>query len=207
MKELNEIDFACPNCKREYTILTFNRTPFCGEGVCCKCCKKQGLQPIECEMDQLELERFAQGKRLNNNDLKGLLMEMAVSNALYSLKIPHKHNPFNNTFPCYQNKNPDIIVGDLNLVIECKNLSQKQISDRFSEVWLDENIIKRPYFKNDKYKIEFFSYKPRYSLIAYLNKYGWRVYSLNNQILTLEQMKKSIGKIRQRFYWLTKKNQ
>lgn len=207
MKELNEIDFTCPNCKKEYTVITFNDWLFCGKGVCCKCCEKQGLQSIDCEMAQLELERLAQGKRLNNNDLKGLLMEMAVSNALNSLKIPHKHNPFDNTFPCYQNKNPDITIEDLNLVIECKNLSQRQINERLSEAWLDENIVKRPYFKNYKYKIAFFSYKPRHSLIAYLNKYGWRVYSLDNQILTVKQMKKSIGKMRQRFYWLTKKKQ
>jgi hypothetical protein len=206
MKELNEIDFACPDCKREFLVYTDSNSAFCGKGVCCKCCKRIELQPKECEMEQLALERFAQGKDiLNNNDLKGLLMEMAVSNALNSLKILHKHNPFDNTFPCYQNKNPDIIIEDLNLVIECKNLSQKQISDRLSEAWLDENIIKRPYFKNFKYKIAFFSYKPRRSLIAYLNKYGWRVYSLDNQILTTKQMKKSIGKMRQRFYWLTKK--
>jgi hypothetical protein len=207
MKEINEIDFTCPNCKKEYTVITFSKLPFCGKGVCCKCCKKQGLQPIECEIDQLELERFAQGKRLSKNDVKGLLMEMAVSESLDALKIPHKHNPFNNTYPNYQNECPDITVENLNLVIECKNLSKKQIEERLSEAWLDENIIKRPYFKNYKCKIAFFSYKPRNSNISYLNKYGWRVYSLDNQILTAKQTKKSMGKMKQRFYWLTKKKQ
>lgn len=206
MKEIKQIDFTCPDCGKEYTVITFGELPFCGKGICCKCCKKQSLQSLECEMSQLELERFAQGKRLNQNDLKGFLMEQAVSNALDALKIKHKPNPFDNTFPCYQNKNPDITIEDLNLVIECKNLSQKQISERLSEAWLDKNIVKRPYFAKYRRKIAFFSYKPRQSLVQYLNAHGWRVYSLGEQILTVEQQKRAIGKIRQRFYWLKKLN-
>jgi hypothetical protein len=155
-------------------------------------------------MTKLEFERFAQGKRLSKNDLKGLLMEMAVSESLDALKIPHKHNPFNNAYPNYQNECPDIVIEDLNLVIECKNLSQKQIDDRLSEAWLEENITGRPYFKNYKRKVAFFSYKPRQSRVEYLNKHGWRVYSLGTQILTAKQMKESMGKMKQRFYWLKK---
>jgi len=34
--------------------------------------------------------------------------------------------------------------------------------------------------------------------------YGWRVYGLGEQILTVEQQKKATEKIRQRFYWLKK---
>jgi len=67
-------------------------------------------------MVHLELERFVQGKRLNKNDLKGLLMEMAVSNALCDLGIPHEHNPFNNTYPNFQNTRPDIVIEKLNAV-------------------------------------------------------------------------------------------
>jgi hypothetical protein len=157
------------------------------------------------EMEQLTQERFAQGKdRLNKNHMKGLLMEKAVSDALCVLGIPHDHIPFDNTYPCYQNKRPDIIVDKLNMTIECKNLSQKQIEDSLSEEWLDKNIVKRPYFKNYNRKIAFFSYKPRQPCIEYLNRHGWRVYSLGTQILTAKQMKKSIGRIKQRFYWLKK---
>jgi hypothetical protein len=205
MKEINEIDFKCPDCGKEYIVSTPSEEIFCGNDVCCACCKKQGLQSEECKMFQLENEREANGTTLSRDDMKGLLMEKAVSDALTSLKVPHTHNPFNNTYPCYQNKKPDIIIEKLSLAIECKNLNQVQVEQRLSNAWLDENIIKRSYFKNYKRKIAFFSYKPQHSHIAYLNKYGWRVYSLGNQILTAEQMKKSIGKMKQRFYWLTKK--
>jgi hypothetical protein len=205
MNNIREMVFTCPNCGREYNVITFNDSPFCGKGVCCSCCKRQGLQSKNCEMEQLTLERFAQGKdRLNKNHLKGLLMEKAVSDALYELGILHDHIPFDNIYPCYQNKRPDIIVDRLNMTIECKNLSQKQIEGSLSEEWLDKNITKRPYFKNYKRKIAFFSYRPKQSSVEYLNKHGWRVYSLGTQILTVKQMKKSIGKIKQRFYWLKK---
>lgn len=204
MKEINQIDCACPDCGKKYIVLTPSEQIFCGKGICCSCCKKQGLQSEECKMFQLELEREANGTVLSRDDMKGLLMEKAVSDALTSLKIPHTHNPFNNTYPCYQNKRPDIIIEKLSLAIECKNLSQIQVDQRLSNAWLDENIIGRPYFKNYKLKIAFFSYKPRQSSVAYLNKHGWRAYSLGTQILTAEQMKKSLGKMKQRFYWLKK---
>ncbi|MCW4045599.1 MAG: hypothetical protein NWE94_08805 [Candidatus Bathyarchaeota archaeon] len=202
MKEIKQIDFTCPNCEKEYIVLTPIEEIFCGKGVCCSCCKKQGLQSDECKMFQLELKRESNGTFLSRDDIKGLLMEKAVSDALTSLKIPHTHNPFNNTYPCYQNKRPDIIIEKLNLAIECKNLNQIQIEQSLSNAWLDENIISRPYFKNYKRKIAFFSYKPRQSSIKYLNTHGWRIYSLGTQILTVKQMRKSMGKMKQRFYWL-----
>jgi hypothetical protein len=90
------------------------------------------------------------------------------------------------------------------MVIECKNLSQKTVEQTISKEWLDENIVKRPYFKNYKHKIAFFSYKPSQSSVEYLNMHGWRIYSLGTQILTVKQMRKSIGKMKQRFYWLKK---
>lgn len=204
---MNEIDITCPSCGKEYLVYTDSNLAFCGKGVCCTCCKRQGLQSKDCEMGQLALERFAQGKdRLNKNHLKGLLMEKAVSDALQVLGIPHDHNPFDNTYPCYQNTRPDFVIGKINLTIECKNLSQKTIEKTLSKQWLNENIIMRPYFKNYKYKIAFFSYKPRKPSVQYLNTHGWRVYGLGTQVLTVKQMKKSIGKIKQRLYWLKKQN-
>ena len=155
-------------------------------------------------MFHLENKREANGTVLSRDDMKGLLMEKAVSDSLTSLKIPHTHNPFSNTYPCYQNKRPDITVEKLNLAIECKNLNQVQVEQRLSNAWLDENIIDRPYFKNYKLKIAFFSYKPRQSSIDYLKKHDWRTYSLGTQILTTKEMKKSMGKMKQRFYWLKK---
>ena len=136
MNKLNEIDFTCPNCRKEYHVLTTGEEVFCGKGICCSCCKKQGFQNEECKMFKLWLERETNGAELSKDDIKGLLMEKAVSDVLTSLKIPHNHNPFDNTYPCYQNKRPDIIVEKLGLVIECKNLSQIQAEQRLSNAWL-----------------------------------------------------------------------
>jgi hypothetical protein len=207
MKELNEIDFTCPNCLKEYHVSTPSEEIFCGKGICCSCCKKQGLQYEECKMFHLGLEREANGTLLSRDDMKGLLLEKAVSDVLASLKIPHYHNPFDNTYPCYQNKTPDIIVEKLSLVIECKNLCQIQVEQRLSNIWLDTNIIKRPYFEKYERKIVMFSYKPRKPHVSYLKSNGWKVYNLGTQINTTKQMKESIGKIKQRFYWLTKEKQ
>jgi hypothetical protein len=116
----------------------------------------------------------------------------------------HNHNPFNNTYPCYQNKRPDITIDKLDTVIECKNLNKKQVDHTLSEDWLDKNIIKRRYPLNYKHKIAVFSFKPRTHLVQYLNKYGWKVYSLGYQILTSKQAQKSKGALIKKFYWLRK---
>ena len=162
------------------------------------------MQSKECEIAQLEFERFAQGKSLNENDIKGLLMEKAVSDALSVMKIPHDHIPFDNTYPCYQNKRPDIVIEKLRTVVECKNLSEKQVKYTLSQEWLDKNIVKRPYFAKYRWKIAFFSYRPRQSSADYLHMYGWRIYALGSQITTFKQEKKAVGKVKQKFFWLTK---
>jgi len=154
-------------------------------------------------MAQLELKRFSEGRQLNKNDVKGLLLEKAVSDSLNVLKIPHKHNPFNNTYPCYQTKSPDIAIGKLNTVIECKNLSKKQV-DHLTPKWLDKHIIKRPNVAKYNRKLALFSHKPRQSLVRHLNKHGWRVYGLGTQILTFKLERKAIGKLIKKFYWLKK---
>ena len=197
-------DYKCIACEREFTRIVFGDVPICDNGLCCKCCKKQRLQPIECEMAQLEMKRFAEGKQLNENDIKGLLLEKAVSDTLHSLSIPHNHNPFDNTYPCYQNKRPDITIPKIDVVIECKNLSKKQVDHTVSEQWLDENIIKRRYPLKYKHKIVLFSFKPRKPLKEYLNRHGWKTYGLGEQILSLKQERKTIGKIKRRLYWLKK---
>ena len=195
--------YKCSRCGQEKIRISFYDEKLCKKGICCKCCKKQALQPIECEIAQLELERFSAGKQLNKNDVKGLLLEKAVSDTLYILKIPHNHNPFNNTYPCYQTKSPDITIEKLNTVIECKNLSKKQV-DHLTTKWLDKHVIKRPNVAKYNRKLALFSYRPRQSLARHLNKYGWRVYSLGTQILTFKQERKAVGKLKQRLYWLKK---
>ena len=198
------IDFKCNSCGTEQMRVTFTDETDCHVSVCCSCCKKQHLQPLWCEMSQLEMKRFAMGKELNEDDVKGLLLEKAVSDVLYALKVPHNHNPFNNTYPCYQNKRPDITIESLSTVVECKNLSKSQIDHRLSEYWLDKNVTKRHYPLNYRWKIVVFSYKPRKHLREYLNMYGWRVYSLGEQILSYKQERKTVGKLVKRFYWLGK---
>ena len=199
------IDYTCKNCGIENERIIFNDS-VCPQGLCCVCCKRQQLQPLECEMAQLEFARSAEGKKLSENDVKGFLMEKAVSDALFSLKIPHDHNPFDNTYPCYQNKRPDIVIEKLKMVIECKNLSKKQVDHSLSQDWLDKNIVKRPYFAKYRRKIVLLSFKPLKPSLAYLHKHGWKVYSLGTQILTPEHQKKAIGRMKQRFYWLKKEH-
>ena len=162
------------------------------------------MQSIECEMAQLELKRFAEGKELNKNDIKGLLLEKALSDTLYSLGIPHNHNPFDNTYPCYQNKRPDITIPKIDVVIECKNLSKKQVDHTVSDEWLDKNVIKRRYPLKHRRKIVLFSFKPRKRFRNYLNRRGWKVYNLGEQVLNIKQEHVAIGKLRRRFYWLKK---
>lgn len=201
---MNIIDYKCTECGKECTRITFDGGSVCRIGICCKCCKKQGVQPLECKMSQLELKRLASGKRLNKNEIKGLLLERSVSTALHSLKIPHTPNPFNNTYPCYQNKRPDITIPKIDVVIECKNLSKKQVDHTVSEPWLDKNVIKRRYSLKYRHKIVLFSFKPRKSLCLYLNKHGWKVHGLGTQILTPAQERKAKGKLIRNFYWLKK---
>jgi hypothetical protein len=201
--KMSSIDYRCRVCGHRIMSLVFKDEKPCYEETCCKCCKKQGLQSPECKMAMLEFDRFANGVQLSSNDIKGLLLEKAVHDALRILKIPHNHNPLNNTYPCYQNKAPDVIIKDLDTIIECKNLNKKQV-DHLTEKWLDKHIIKRDYASGYGRKLALFSYKPRSSLIKHLNKHCWKVYSLEQQILTYRQEQKAIGNLIRTFYWLNK---
>lgn len=197
------VEYSCESCGKDSIRVIFGKG--CKIHSCCICCRKQGLQPRDCKIDQLEFERFSQGKRLTKNDVKGLLLEKAVSDTLNDLGVPHQHNPFNNTYPCFQVEQPDVTIDKPSLLIECKNLSEKQMS-YLSTQWLDENIIKRPKVKEYRRKIVFFSFKPRKNLTQYLNRRGWRVYGFGKQILTGKDAKKSKGKIKQRCYWIKKQH-
>jgi hypothetical protein len=152
-------------------------------------------------MARLEWERYTQGKQLNQNDVKGLLMEKAISRALNIMGVRHKHNPFNNTYPCYQNQRPDIVVQKLDTVIECKNLNKKQV-DHLTRAWIDKHVIDRPYNKGYKHKLVLFSFKPRKRLIKHLYTHGWKTYGLGTQILTPREERKAVGKLIRNFYWL-----
>jgi hypothetical protein len=183
--------------------MTFIDDTNCPKDTCCDCCKKQGLQTPMCKKDRLAFDRYIQKKNLNKNEIKGMLLEKALSNALEVLEIRHNHNPFDITYPCYQNKSPDIIIEKLKIVIECKNLSKKQV-DHLSKDWLDRNIIDRPYNKGYERMLVLFSYKPRLPLIRYLMEHCWKVYGLGTQILTPKEMQKAKGKLIRNFYWLRK---
>lgn len=204
-KSMKIISFTCQTCGQMETRLTFPDDPPCQnpKNMCCKCCEKQGLQPEQCKRFHLEVDRFIKGVQLSEDDFKGLLLEEALSDALKALQIPHKHNPFNNTYPCYQNKCPDIVIEKLKTVIECKNLNKKQV-DHLTIGWLDRNIIDRPHNRGYERKLVLFSYKPRLTLIRYLKNHGWKVYGLGTQILTARQERKAIGKLIRNFYWLKK---
>jgi hypothetical protein len=153
---------------------------------------------------QKELERLLQGKILSRNHKKGLLLEYAVSQTLDQLGIPNDPNPFDITYPCFQENRPDIIIGALNVVIECKNLNRLE-TRKLNRGWLDTNIIKRPQVASFEEKIAVFSYVPRQSTADYLETKGWRTYSVGSQILTLEQAKNSIPRLKQQLCWLREK--
>jgi hypothetical protein len=199
---MTTVTYKCKTCGQEKERLIFGDDTPCYADTCCECCKKQGLQSQDCEMALLELDKLANGTKLSDNDVKGILLEKPLSETLDALNILHEHNKYSNIYPNYQNKCPDITIQELDTVIECKNLSKKQVDERLSEAWLDENIIKRPYLVKHRRKIALLSFRPRTSLVHYLNQYGWRVYSLETQILTSKQARKAMGKLKQRFYWL-----
>jgi len=201
------VKYKCVACGKDWGKLVFEDAPFSKTNLCLECLNKENLQDPNYKMAQLELERLLEGKELSENDFKGLLMEQAVSDALYSLELPHSHNPFNITYPNYQNKRPDIIIEKLGVVVECKNLSKKEVNSSLSQEWLNDNIVKRQYFEKYGRKLVFFSLKPLRPAVAYLRKNKWKVYSLGMQLTNLREQKKALGRIRQRFFWLKKEYQ
>lgn len=198
-------EYTCNNCGEEKERFRLEGTKPCYGDTCCDCCKKKGLQTESCELSCLEAELILNGKELNEYEKKGLLLERAISTTLDILNIPHKHNPFKLYYSNYQIDNPDIIINDLDAIIECKNLNEKQAKKRISKVWLDKHIINRPNTSKYSLKMALFSYKPPKSLIKYLEKHNYRVYGLGFQILNVKQEKKAIPRLKQQFWWLKKK--
>jgi hypothetical protein len=195
---MKEVTFRCRECGT--LIWTFDDTKS-SNTLCIACRRKHGLLNQESERLRKELERLQEGKELNSNQKKDLLLELAVSEALKELKIPHDPNPFDVTYPCYQEDRPDIIIERLDTVIECKNLNEKQVI-HLNKKWLDENIIERPNVASYKCKRVVFSYGLRCSLKEHLENHGWKAYSLGTQILTLKEAYEAIPKLKQRFAWL-----
>ena len=191
----------CPKCGKTY-LTTANTTS--RKKMCIACRRKQGLLNQQSRHLQEELERLLQRKELSGNHKKGILLELAVSRTLDKLGIPHYHNPFDITYPCYQESNPDIVIQVLNAVIECKNLNRSQV-EHLTRGWLDVNIIKRPQVSSFDEKIAVFSYEPRPTRKKYLETKGWRTYSTGNQILTLGQAHNAIPRLKQQLYWLREK--
>jgi hypothetical protein len=190
----------CPKCGKTH-LTTGNTT---SGKVCITCRRKQGLVNQQSKRLRKELDRLLEGKELSRNHKKGMLLEYAVSTALDQLGIPNDSNPFDLTYPCYQENRPDIIVRVLNVVIECKNLNRSE-TRKLNRGWLDANIIERPQVGSFEEKIAVFSYEPQQSTADYLETKGWRTYSIGSQILTLEQAKNSIPRLKQQLCWLREK--
>jgi len=195
------LKYICTTCGEEKERPDWI-TP-CHGDICCSCCINEGLAPEECKLNHLELERMSKGEELNENELKGIFLERAMSNTLRRLEVPHNHNPFTLCYSSYQTKNPDITIEALNAVIECKNLNQEQVNF-LSEQWLDKNVILRPKTSGYNLKIALFSYKPRKPLVNYLKSKGWKTYGVGFQILNGKQESKATRKLKQQFWWLKK---
>lgn len=196
------VEYKCKECGEERT--TTDDTIYYHERICGACRRKQGLTNQQSKRLQKELEHLQQGKELSKNHEKGMLLEYAVSETLNELGIPHEHNPFDITYPCYQETNPDIVIKTLNAVIECKNLNRSQ-TEHLTRGWLDENVIRRPQVSSFEEKIAVFGYEPRLTLREYLRTKGWRTYSAWSQILTLVQAHDAIPRLKQQLYWLREK--
>jgi hypothetical protein len=196
------VKYICKKCGEERT--TTKGTIYDREKICGACRRKLGLVSEESKHLQKELERLQQGKELNENDKKGILLEYAVSETLDGLGIPHEHNPFDITYPCYQEENPDIIIEALDTVIECKNLSKSQ-TDHLTPSWIDRNVIDRPKVNAFEEKIVVFGYPLKLSLKKYLKGRGWRTCGIGNQILTPRQAYDAIPRLKQELYWLREK--
>lgn len=196
------VEYKCNTCGDEKE--RFDWITPCHGDMCCSCCIKEGLAPEKCKLNSLELERMSKGEELNENELKGIYLERAMSNTLRRLGVPHRHNPFTLCYSSYQTKNPDITIEAINTIIECKNLNQEQVNF-LSTQWLDKNIILRPKTSGYNLKLALFSYKPRQNLVKYLKIHEWRSYGLGYQILNDDkQEKKAIRRLIQQFWWLKK---
>lgn len=193
--------FECPKCGKRY-LTTANTTS--RKKICIACRKKQGLLNQQSKHIQKELERILKEKELSKNHKKGMLLEYAVSKTLDEIGIPHDPNPFDITYPCYQESKPDIVIKTLNVVIECKNLNRSQ-TEHLTRGWLDVNIVKRPQVSSFEEKIAVFGYEPRPLLKQCLETKGWRTYSTGNQILTLGQAQNAVPRLKQQLYWLREK--
>jgi len=193
------VEFKCKKCGEERT--TTDDTIYYRQKICGACRRKLGLLNEESKHLQKELDRLLKGKELSRNHKKGMVLEYAVSQALDRLGIPNDPNQFDITYPCYQESRPDIIIEALNVVIECKNLNRSE-TQNLTRGWLDANIINRPQVGSFDEKIAVFSYEPKQSTADYLETKGWRTYSVGSQILTLEQAKNSIPRLKQQLCWL-----
>jgi hypothetical protein len=195
------VKYTCNTCGEERERPDWI-TP-CYTDMCCNCCIKKGLQSEKCKLNCLELDLISKGKELNQNELKGIFLERAISNTLNNLGVPHKHNPFELYYSNFQGKNPDIIIDSLDAIFECKNINEKQVN-LLSTQWLDENVIQRPNTLKYTLKMALFSYKPRKNLVKYLKSNGWRTYGLGFQILNEKQERKAVRRLKQQFWWLRK---
>jgi hypothetical protein len=196
------VTYKCKICGEERT--TTDDAIFYREKICGTCRRKLGLANEESEHLQKELERLLQNKELSSNHKKGMLLEYAVSQTLDELGIPHDHNPFDITYPCYQEENPDIIIKALDTIVECKNLGKSE-TDNLTRGWMNQNVVEREKVSSFKNKIVVFSHEPKSSLVEYLQTKGWRTYTTESQVLTLGQARTAIPRLKQQLCWLREK--
>ena len=118
------VTYKCKICGEERT--TTDDTTYYHERICGTCRRRLGLVNEESKRLNKELERLQQGKELSSNHKKGMLLEYAVSKTLDQLGIPNDPNPFDTTYPCYQENRPDIIIKALNTVVSPEFFSEQK---------------------------------------------------------------------------------
>jgi len=143
-----------------------------------------------------------QGKDTILNQEKGKLLEKATSKALENLRIPHKHNPFGETYFRYTGKTGDILINELNLVIECKNLSF-QSAKYLNREWVRREVTDRKETEKFKYRILVVSYPLPQKIREYLNFKGWKVISIGYQV-TSESFLLTIKLLMRKLFWLSR---
>jgi len=138
-----------------------------------------------------------------DNEKKGKFLEKAMSEALNVLGVPHEHNPFDNNYSVYTGKMGDILLPELDLIIECKNLSYW--SSRYvNKIWLNREVIQREGTEKYRFRIILMSYPLSKNMHDYVRIRGWKMFVVGYQVLPRNQSD-AIRLLVRKFLWLSKK--
>ncbi|MFZ7138226.1 MAG: hypothetical protein ACOWW1_07395 [archaeon] len=134
-------------------------------------------------------------KTMDNFD-KGMILEKAVSHALWNNGIEHKYNPWDDKgrYPCGDAE--DHYLTDFKCSIECKNHAKKTVQN-FSPAWIKEQVVSRG-------KIDFLviSYEPKSKIKECLISKGLkRIIPLGFQVNN-ENYSKAVDLLTCIFYFL-----